>query len=66
MIERVLIILVQTMWLTSDHTKDIDQQLNDFLMELKITRERLIDIKYKVLNCDGVFYTSALVIYDGA
>jgi len=54
------------MWLTGDHAKDIDQQLNEFLAAFKITRERLIDIKYKVLNCDGDFYASALVIYDMA
>jgi len=57
--------LVKTMWLTSDTKKgDIDEQLNRFLVDFKITRERLIDIKYGILNCDGDFCTSALVIYD--
>ena len=57
--------MVKTIWLSVDAKyDDIGDRLNAFLADFKITRERLIDIKYGIINCDGDFCTSALVIYE--
>lgn len=52
--------LIQIEVITKESSKDLETDANKFLVSSKMTRSKLIDIKY----CRANGYMSALVIYE--
>ncbi len=47
-----------------DFDKAIDLQINDFMADNDIKKEKLIDIKYSAHSSQGVNTYSALIVYE--